>query len=287
MKILLTGANGQLGHCFKNIFPADWSLHATNRQQLDITDISAVDNCISKHRPDAIINAAAYTAVDKAEDEFDLAYKVNVIGPKNLAIIAKKYQIKLVHVSTDYVFDGTKKTPYLESDSTNPINVYGKTKREGEIAVIDNNPLAIVIRTSWVFSEYGSNFVKTMLNLGNKKMELSIVDDQIGNPTYAGDLAKIIIELLKRNVSSGIYHYCGNKSTSWYLFAKQIFDIALKQGLLFKLPNINPINTQSYPTKAKRPQYSVLNMKKINELNLSGSNWDEQLTICISKIKSY
>lgn len=287
MKFLLTGANGHLGLCFKDIFPTDWSLLATNREQLDITDISDVDDCISVYKPDVIVNAAAYTSVDKTENESDLAYLVNVVRPKNLAIIAKKYQSKLILVSTDYVFDGTQKMLYVESDRTNSINVYGKTKREGEIAVIDNNSSAILIRTSWVFSEYGSNFVKTMLNLGSQKTELSIVDDQIGNSTYAGDLAKVMIELIKINANSGIYHYCGNKSTSWYLFAKQIFDIALKEGLLSKLPKIIPIDTQSFPTKARRPQYSVLSVNKMNKLNLFGSNWYEKLIFCISKIKSY
>lgn len=285
MKILLTGANGQLGHCFIDIFPYNWSLIKANHQQLDITDDLAVDFFVAKYKPDVIVNAAAYTAVDKAEDESELAYQINVIGPKNLAITAKKYQVKLVHVSSDYVFDGTQKIPYLENDITNPINVYGKTKRQGEIEVIDNNSSAIVIRTSWVFSEYGNNFVKTMLKLGNKKKKLSIVDDQIGNPTYAGDIAKAIIELLTKNANSGIYHYCGDKSTSWYLFAQQIFSIALKQGLLPKLPKIIPVNTQSFPTKAKRPPYSVLDMNKLTLYNVPSSDWNNKLNICMSRIR--
>ncbi|MCO6552821.1 MAG: dTDP-4-dehydrorhamnose reductase [Gilliamella sp.] len=286
MKVLLTGANGQLGHCFQDICPKSWTLLVTNSQNLDITDSLAVDNYVSMHRPDVIVNAAAFTAVDKAEDEYELAYQINAIGPKNLAIAAKKYNAKLVHVSTDYVFDGTKNQPYEEDDNTNPINVYGETKLKGELAVLDNAPLAIIIRTSWVFSEYGNNFVKTMLKLAREKSELSVIDDQIGNPTYAGDIAKVIIQLIEKNADGGIYHYCGDESTSWFLFAKKIFDIALDQNLLFQVPVISPINFQSFTSKAKRPLYSVMSMHKIKKYNLSGSNWEEQLISCISKIRS-
>ncbi|MWP62870.1 dTDP-4-dehydrorhamnose reductase [Gilliamella sp. Pas-s25] len=286
MKVLLIGANGQLGHCFQDICPKSWTLLVTNSQKLDITDSLAVDNYVSIYRPDVIVNAAAFTAVDKAEDEYELAYQVNAIGPKNLAMVSQKYNAKLVHVSTDYVFDGTKNQPYVESDKTNPINVYGKTKRKGELAVLENAPSAMIIRTSWVFSEYGNNFVKTMLKLASEKSELSVVDDQIGNPTYAGDIAKVIIKLLERNADGGIYHYCGDKSTSWFLFTKEILDIALEQKLLVQAPNVFPINTQSFPTKAKRPLYSVMSMDKLKKYCLSGSNWREKLISCISKIKS-
>ncbi|MWN91028.1 dTDP-4-dehydrorhamnose reductase [Gilliamella sp. Pra-s65] len=286
MKVLLTGANGQLGKCFKDIYPTDWQLLITSSQQLDITDKLAVDNFIAEHRPDVIVNAAAYTAVDKAEDEYELAYRVNALGPKNLAIAAQKYHAKLVHVSTDYVFDGTKSSPYLEGDLTNPINVYGETKRAGELFVLDNYSSTIVIRTSWVFSEYGNNFVKTMLKLAGEKSELSVIDDQIGNPTYAGDIAKVIIQLIEINADGGIYHYCGDESTSWFLFAKNIFDIALDQNLLFQIPVVSPINSQSFPSKAKRPLYSAMSMDKIKKYHLSGSNWKEKLISCISKIKS-
>lgn len=285
MKVLLTGANGQLGRSFIDIFPSNWSLIKTNHQQLDITDEYAVDVFVARYKPDVIVNAAAYTSVDKAEDESELAYQVNVVGPQNLAKAAKKYKAKFFHISTDYVFDGLKNSPYLETDLTNPINVYGKTKRDGEIFLLESYGSSVIIRTSWIFSEYGNNFVKTMLNLANKKSELSIVDDQVGNPTYAGDLAKVIIELLKKDANSGIYHYCGNKSTSWYLFAQQIFNMALKQRLLPKLPKITPINTQSFPTKAKRPQYSVLDTKKLEYYDISCSDWNNKLKVCISKIR--
>lgn len=284
MKVLLTGANGQLGHCFKDIFPSDWVLIATDHHELDITDTVAVDKYIAKHQPTVIVNAAAYTAVDKAEVECELANKVNVLGPKNLAQSAYKYGVQFFHISTDYVFDGSKNSPYEETDVTNPINVYGKTKREGEIQVMEAYPQAIIIRTSWVFSEYGNNFVKTMLKLAKTKSELSVVNDQIGNPTYAGDIAKLIITFIEKNVDSGIYHYCGDESTSWYFFAKKILHNALGQGVLANIPNIIPVDTKSFPTKAKRPLYSVLSLNKLKQYYLSGSNWNEQLKYCISRI---
>ncbi|WP_294829662.1 dTDP-4-dehydrorhamnose reductase [Gilliamella sp. G0441] len=286
MKVLLTGVKGQLGSCFQDIFPHDWSLITKDSQELDITDLSAVEACIAISKPDAIVNAAAYTAVDKAEDEDELAYKVNAIGPQNLAIVANKYSIKLIHISTDYVFDGTKKTPYFETDLTNPINVYGKTKREGELAVIQHDPSAIVIRTSWVFSEYGNNFVKTMLTLSLKHNKLSIIDDQLGCPTYAGDIANAILKILMNNIRGGIYHYCGDQIVSWFNFCLEIFSIAEKLNLTgIKKPIVKPILTCQYSTKAKRPLYSVLNMDKIRSLNIEGSDWKKALVHVISKIK--
>lgn len=278
MKVLLTGANGQLGHCFKDIFPSDWQLLATDSQQLDITDGLVVDNFVALHRPDAIVNAAAYTAVDKAEDEYELAYKVNAVGPKNLATVAKKYHAKLVHISTDYVFDGTKRSPYLEDDLTNPVNVYGETKRASELSVLDNYSSAIVIRTSWVFSEYGNNFVKTMLKLSQTRPELTIIDDQLGCPTYAGDIAKTILEMLMNDIQGGIYHYCGDEYVSWFQFASKIFATAHKLNLMTNSNVIiKPILTSAYPTKAKRPLYSVLNMDKIKQLDIKASDWNKAL----------
>ncbi|OCG63013.1 dTDP-4-dehydrorhamnose reductase [Gilliamella sp. GillExp13] len=285
MKVLLTGANGQLGHCFKDIFPSDWQLLATDSLQLDITDGLAVNNFIALHRPDAIVNAAAYTAVDKAQDEYELAYKVNAIGPKNLAIAAKKYHAKLVHVSTDYVFDGTKSFPYLENDLTNPINVYGETKRVGELSVLDNYSSAIVIRTSWVFSEYGNNFVKTMLKLSQTRPELTIIDDQLGCPTYAVDIAKTILKMLMNNIQGGIYHYCGDKYVSWFQFASKIFATANELNLMTNQNiMIKPILTSAYPTKAKRPLYSVLNMEKVKQLGMKASDWNKALMYVIPRI---
>ena len=283
MKVLLTGANGQLGHCFQDVFPSDWSIITANRQQLDITDFNAVEAYIANHRPDAIVNAAAYTAVDRAEDEYELAYKVNVIGAENLAILAKKYHAKLIHISTDYVFDGNKNFPYLETDLTRPINVYGKTKRKGELAILQHESNAIVIRTSWVFSEYGNNFVKTMLKLAATRTELSI----IGCPTYAGDIANIIIAMLRNNSQGGIYHFCGDQCVTWFQFATKIFSVANALNLMAnKDLHIKPILTADYPTKAQRPLYSVLNIEKIEQLKIKGSDWNKALEHVISKINS-
>lgn len=285
MKVLLTGANGQLGHCFQDVFPSDWSIITANRQQLDITDFNAVEAYIANHRPDAIVNAAAYTAVDRAEDEYELAYKVNVIGAENLAILAKKYHAKLIHISTDYVFDGNKNFPYLETDLTLPINVYGKTKRKGELAILQHESNAIVIRTSWVFSEYGNNFVKTMLKLAATRSELSIINDQLGCPTYAGDIANIIIAMLRNNSQGGIYHFCGDQCVTWFQFATKIFSVANALNLMAnKDLHIKPILTADYPTKAQRPLYSVLNIEKIEQLKIKGSDWNKALEHVISKI---
>ena len=284
MKVLLTGANGQLGSCFVDIFPSKWELIKTDAEQLDITDEYAVDCFIAKYKPDAIINAAAYTAVDKAEDEPQLAYNVNVIGPKNLSISSRKYNAKFFHVSTDYVFDGTNNIPYVEEDITNPINIYGETKRKGEIAVLDNDPSAIVIRTSWVFSPYGNNFVKTMLRLATEKQQLSIIDDQLGNPTYAGDLAQLILQLLDKKIDGGIYHFCGDSSTSWFMFAKRIFEIASNQKIITQSPEIIPVKTEAFPTKATRPKYSVMSVEKLGKYGLSASAWNKGLIHTISKI---
>lgn len=287
MKVLLTGANGQLGCCFIDKFPIDWILLATDSQQLDITDNLAVNNFINERRPDVIVNAAAYTAVDMAEDEQDLAYQVNTVGPKNLAIAAQKYNAKFIHVSTDYVFDGTKNIPYTEEDTTNPINIYGKTKRNGEVAILNNNPSAIIIRTSWVFSEYGNNFVKTMLKLASNKSELSIINDQLGCPTYAGDIANTILTIIMNECDGGIYHYCGDQSITWFKFASKIFLITEKLNpITTKKITLKPILTSGYPTKAKRPLYSVLNMNKIEKIaGIKASDWNNALVHVISHIK--
>ena len=287
MKVLLTGANGQLGCCFIDKFPIDWILLATDSQQLDITDNLAVNNFINENRPDVIVNAAAYTAVDMAEDEQDLAYQVNTVGPKNLAIAAQKYNAKFIHVSTDYVFDGTKNIPYTEEDTTNPINIYGKTKRNGEVAILNNNPSAIIIRTSWVFSEYGNNFVKTMLKLASNKSELSIINDQLGCPTYAGDIANTILTIIMNESDGGIYHYCGDQSITWFKFASKIFLITEKLNpITTKKITLKPILTSGYPTKAKRPLYSVLNMNKIEKIaGIKASDWNNALVHVISHIK--
>ncbi|HEC2597215.1 dTDP-4-dehydrorhamnose reductase [Raoultella ornithinolytica] len=284
MKVLLTGANGQLGKCFLDRLPKDWDIWATDTSELDITDRVAVLNAVENYKPDAIVNAAAYTAVDKAESDSKKAELVNKIGPENLAIAAARNNSFFIHVSTDYVFDGTATQPYKESDMTNPLGVYGSTKLMGEKAVERSYPQAIILRTAWVFSEYGNNFVKTMLRLGKEKKELNIVSDQRGCPTYAGDIAQSIIELLRIKPSGGIYHYCGDREVSWSEFAKIIFESAIQLDKLEYTPVVNAITTEQYPTPAKRPLYSTLSNEKINKLGIKSSDWVTQLNRAISKI---
>ncbi|UFT95776.1 dTDP-4-dehydrorhamnose reductase [Pectobacterium carotovorum] len=284
MNVLLTGSNGQLGRCFQDRLPAGWQVWATDTAELDITDYSKVLAAVKECQPDAIVNAAAYTAVDKAESEPELAALVNKTGPENLARAAKEVGARLVHVSTDYVFDGTATVPYVETDKTNPLGVYGQTKLDGEIAVSTVLPDAIIIRTAWVFSEYGNNFVKTMLRLAKDRDELSIVSDQRGCPTYAGDIAQAIIDLLKLNAEGGIYHFCGDKEVSWCQFAEATFDTALRLKKLEKDPVVKAITTEQYPTPAARPLYSVLNCGKISELGVVPSDWRQALIVSVAKL---
>lgn len=283
MKILLTGSNGQLGLCFQDRIPEGWTLQATDSEELDITDRNKVFSSVRDYRPDVIVNAAAYTAVDKAETNAGMAALVNAVGPENLAIAAKEIGAMFFHISTDYVFDGTSKTPYLETDKTNPLGVYGKTKLDGEIAVLDVLPEAIVIRTAWVFSEYGNNFVKTMLRLSTNTEELRVIDDQRGCPTYAGDIAQAIIDMIRIKPEGGIYNFCGDVEVSWCQFAKTIFDKALEHGKIHVLPRIKPIDTTDYPTAAVRPMYSSLDGRKIENIGISLSKWQYSLSEVLKK----
>ncbi|GKW13274.1 NAD(P)-dependent oxidoreductase [Pectobacterium carotovorum subsp. carotovorum] len=281
MKILLTGANGQLGRCFQDRLPVGWKILATDSSELDITDLAHVEQAVKDFQPDAIVNAAAYTAVDKAESEPELAEKINTTGPENLAVVASKQGIRLVHVSTDYVFDGNATEPYNEDSATNPLSVYGKTKLAGEQAVTQAAPEAIIVRTAWVFSEYGNNFVKTMLRLAKERDALSIVADQRGCPTYAGDLAQAIISLLEKNAKGGIYHYCGDEEVSWYEFAEEIFKFAERKSIAAKIPTLKPITTEQYPTPAQRPVFSILSCEKIKKMNIHLSGWKKSLEAII------
>ena len=277
MKVLLTGSRGQLGSCFCDRLPAGWEMLATDRDSLDITDLAKVKQVVAEYRPDAIVNTAAYTAVDKAETEGELAARINEQGPKNLAEAAAAAGCRLIHVSTDYVFDGQAKVPYREADVTNPLGAYGKTKLDGEIAVASTHPDAIIIRTAWVFSEYGNNFVKTMLRLAKDRDVLGIVADQRGCPTYAGDIAQAIIDLLQRQAEGGVYHFCGDKEVTWSEFAEAIFAAAMAEGLLERSPQVNGITTEQYPTPAKRPAYSSLDCEKIKACQVVPSDWRQAL----------
>ncbi|HDX9112130.1 TPA: dTDP-4-dehydrorhamnose reductase [Klebsiella michiganensis] len=284
MKILLTGAKGQLGRCFIDRLPEDWNIFATDASELDITNQDMVLDTVEKYLPDVIVNAAAYTAVDKAESDSKAAMNVNAIGPANLALAANKYNAKIIHVSTDYVFDGNANEPYDEKSETNPLSVYGKTKLDGERLVIQANSEAIIIRTAWVFSEYGNNFVKTMLKLGREKDSLGIISDQFGCPTYAGDIANAIITMIREKNNIGIYHFCGDEIVSWYEFAQRIFCQAKKNNKLLKIPSINAISTDQYPTTAIRPKYSVLSCNKIRALGIMPSDWNKSLDYVIDNI---
>ncbi len=279
MRILLTGSKGQLGRCFKDRLPEDWEIIAADSATLDITDAAAVLNMARSFQPDAIVNAAAYTAVDKAEGEHDKAFTVNGTAVHNLAAAARAVKARFIHVSTDYVFGGHSKTPYTETSLPEPASVYGKSKLAGELLALAAHPDSVILRTAWVFSEHGNNFVKTMLRLAAERSELSVVSDQIGNPTYAGDLAQAMIDMLRRPAAPrGIYHFCGDKPVSWYEFAERIFQTAAGHNPDFKAPVLHAIGTEAYPTPAPRPSYSVLDCNKIRtELDIAPSDWQKAL----------
>ncbi len=280
-KILVTGAAGQLGSEIRAIAPSEGYIF-TDRSDLDISDKEAMALFIDLNDIDTIINCAAYTAVDKAEEDVENADLINHIAVKHMAEIAKEKNIKLIHISTDYVFDGTNYKPYTEEDSPNPTGIYGKTKLAGEKAILEIAPKnAIIIRTSWVYSGYGNNFVKTMLRLGKEKEQLGVIYDQIGTPTYAADLAAAILAILPKidNSKPEIYHYSNEGAISWYDFAKEIMKMA-------KLScQINPIETWQYPTPAKRPHYSLLNKAKIKkDFDVTIPYWKDSLSACLTKL---
>jgi dTDP-4-dehydrorhamnose reductase len=281
MKILITGADGQLGECLQKVFKGKAEIYAFNRNDLDITDKTFVTETVSSIQPDFIINAAAYTAVDKAESESEKAYIINAIGPKNLAIVSAKNNSTLIHISTDYVFDGKNDSPYKEVNNTNPQSVYGKTKLDGENFVKEFCKQHIILRTSWVFSEYGNNFVKTMLNLADKET-LNIVSDQVGGPTYAMDIALAVEKIIERSTETndcfGTYNLSGEPYCSWYDFAVSIFAKAKELGVIEKSPKLYPIATINYPTPAIRPESSRLDNSKINDFfGINPSNWNNAL----------
>ncbi|MBP3221667.1 MAG: dTDP-4-dehydrorhamnose reductase [Neisseriaceae bacterium] len=273
MNILITGAGGQVGQELQRLLP---QAHALTHSQLDIGDISAVRNAVQAFKPYAIINAAAYTAVDKAEEEVEKAYLINHIGAKNLAIASEEQNAILLHISTDYVFDGKKTEPYSETDASNPQSVYGKSKLLGEQAILEHCEKTMILRTAWVFGRYGKNFVKTMLQLGTTRNHLRIVADQFGSPTEAQDIANALIYMAK-NPQFGIYHYSGMPYVSWFEFAQKIFQAAHNQGILHA-PQLEAITSEEYPTAAKRPKNSRLNLDKIkNTFGILPCDWQSHL----------
>lgn len=271
---LITGSNGQLGTELSKLLP---EALLTDVADLDITDEAAVKAYVEMHNVDTIINCAAYTAVDKAEDDEELAAKININGPRNLA----KSGAKVVHVSTDYVFDGLGHKPYQPEDDARPISVYGCTKLAGEQEVLKYAKEAVIIRTAWLYSPYGNNFVKTMRRLGAERESLNVVADQIGTPTYAADLARVIVQILPQisEANKGVYHFTNEGVCSWYDFARKIMELS---GLNCK---VNPIPSAAYPTKATRPFYSVLDKSKIKQtFNIKIEHWEEGLKQCLKQL---
>jgi dTDP-4-dehydrorhamnose reductase len=294
MRILVTGKNGQVGQSIQNIVNKtsstdlkDYDFVFIGRDELDLSEAASIQAYFEKNKFDMAINCAAYTSVEQAEVEENDANLINFLAVKEIATIAKKNNMKLIHISTDFVFDGDKSQPYIETDTTSPKNIYGRTKLAGELAAISIMKFnAIVLRSSWIYSEYGNNFVDTIIKNAKLKGQLDIISDQIGTPTYAYDLAQTIINILskdksrKREMTSQIYHYSNEGECTWFDFAKEIIDI-LKIDC-----NLNPITTDDYPQLAKRPRYSVLSKKKISEeFDLNINNWKDSLKHCLNNIE--
>ena len=279
MNILITGAKGQLGLSFQKISP-NYSKHSflfTDLPETDITSRSKLESLVQKHKIEAIVNCAAYTAVDKAETEKELAFHINTYGPKILAEVSKEYNLKLIHISTDYVFDGASTSPIKETYPTNPLGVYGQSKLEGELAIAAVGCDVVVVRTAWLYSEFGNNFVKTMIRLGKEKDTLSVVYDQVGTPTYATDLALAVMQIIDNGFKGHhLYHYSNEGVLSWYDFAHEIFALSKMKV------HVNPIESDQYPTPAKRPAYSVLSKEKIKSIGIIVPYWKESLTQCLS-----
>jgi len=282
MKILVTGAKGQLGSELRPLLDAEFPASAiyTDIEELDLTDAKAVESFVVNNEITHIVNCAAYTAVDQAEKEKMQCARINTDAVKNIAMAADACGAKIIHISTDYVFDGTNHRPYRESDKVNPISQYGTTKRKGETALLALAPEAIIIRTAWLYSAYGHNFVKTMLRLAESQSEIRVVCDQVGTPTYAQDLAKAIIRILRSHQwVPGIYHFTNEGAASWYDFAKAIFRIAGKNV------KVVPIPTEDYPTPASRPYYSILDRTRIKATyGVEIPHWEESLHKCIARL---
>lgn len=282
MNILITGCNGQLGNEIQ-LLEKDYPQHVwfnTDVQELDISNQLAVEQFVAENKIDGIVNCAAYTAVDKAEDNKELCTTLNMVAPAYLAAAVEKRGGWMIQISTDYVFDGTKHTPYVESDTPSPDSVYGSTKLAGELGVSKFCKKTVIIRTAWLYSTFGNNFVKTMIRLGKEKPELGVIFDQIGTPTYARDLAVAIMTIINKGIVPGVYHFTNEGVISWYDFTKAIHRIA---GIT--TCHVRPLHTAEYPTPAHRPHYSVLDKTKIKETyGIEIPYWEESLKDCIEKL---
>ena len=290
MKILITGGQGQLGReLYQEGRKWDFDVLAPSHHRMDITDINAVKNFIDLHQPSCVINAAAYTHVDKAEIEQTLAFAVNKTGCTHLAKLCAKYEIPLFQVSTDYVFNGQKNTPYHELDPISPIGVYGLSKAAGETEIRSNLKEHVILRTSWLYGVHGQNFVKTILKLSEKRENIRVVSDQYGSPTCAGDLAKAILAIVDKwrqqsEVAWGTYHYCGIGVVSWHGFAETIIELARRYGEV-KTNRVKPITTADYPTKARRPAFSALDCNLIKKnFGINAKPWPESLKFTIQRL---
>ncbi len=289
MRILVIGKNSQLGQSINKLINEnkyDDEFVFVGRGELDLSKEESIASYFDNNNFDVIVNCAAYTQVDKAEEEMNLADQVNHLAVKKLVGVAKEQQAKLIHISTDYVFDGESDKPYKETDATNPINIYGETKLKGEQVVQEIMPInAIIIRTSWLYSEYGNNFVDTMLRLGKERDELNVVNDQIGSPTYATNLADVILEIIQNtgfkevDQATQIYHYSNKGEISWYEFAREVFKVAEIEC------KVKPMSTEQYPALANRPKNTVMNMDKIiSNLNVPIFSWHDSLRACLYRL---
>jgi dTDP-4-dehydrorhamnose reductase len=294
LNVLITGANGQLGQSFKsledNAQAKNMCLIYADRAALDITNVKAIEQYLQQYNIDIVVNTAAYTAVDKAEDEPEIAHLINAQGAGNLAKVCALKACWLIHISTDYVFNGESNKPYTELDSVAPLGVYGLTKLAGEQQISQCNPEAVILRTSWVFSEFNRNFLKTMLSLAKQHNALRIVADQEGNPTYAPHIAQAVLKIISHSTQaaprfSGIYHFCGSKTTSWADFARYIFE--RQEALMdnFTAPKVIRITTAEYPTKARRPQYSQLSNEKLEVIiGAADNDWKEGVNAALDRL---
>ena len=282
MNILITGCNGQLGNemqLLESQYP-QYQWYNTDVQELDISNQQAIEQFVAAHEIDGIVNCAGYTAVDKAEENEELCAMLNQHAPAYLAAAVEKRGGWMVHISTDYVFDGTHHTPYVETDEPCPNSVYGRTKLAGEQEVMQHCKRSVIIRTAWLYSTFGNNFVKTMIRLGKERPELGVIFDQIGTPTYAGDLAKAIMAVVEKGIMPGIYHFSNEGVISWYDFTKAIHRLA---GIT--TCHVRPLHTAEYPTPANRPHYSVLDKTKIKTVyGIEIPYWEESLKDCLEKI---
>jgi len=291
MRILITGAQGQVGHELMQSAPSGWQVHGLGSSELDISDAEQVTAVVQNLQPLLIINAAAYTAVDKAESDSQRAYAVNHLGAENLAKAAQSLDCPLLHISTDYVFSGEHAQAYTEQDAPAPNSVYGESKWLGEQAINTLCTQHIILRTSWVFGLHGNNFVKTMLRLAQERDALSIVSDQVGGPTSARSIAQALWQIAQHYENNGscnwgTYHFSGAPTCSWYEFATEIFTQATRLQLIDKAPMLSPINTSDYPTPAQRPAYSVLDNTKISQcFNIAQSDWKHELKLMLSALK--